>query len=132
MIKVATLFLILASETTMAKLELNDTLRMISSSLQKCMALDPLSLWFVWWKENLLENKLTNLDLGENSQLRELNKGKILLRWLLVSTIELLIRSLCLEVIFSKERWWYLESEVCLLSRRDLIAWLVKRVEVLS
>jgi len=45
-----------------------------------------------------------SLDLGENSLFKESNKGKILLRQLFISTIELLVFRYCLEVIFSKEK----------------------------
>ena len=67
----------------MAELELDNTLRTILFSLQRCVALDLLSLQFAWWKENLLENKSTNPDPEENSQLRESKEGKIPLRQLI-------------------------------------------------
>ena len=73
-----------------------------------------------------------NLDPGKSSLFNELNKEKISLRQLLASIIELLIFNCCLNVMFSKKRWWEGELVVCLLSKRDLIVWLDNRADVLS
>lgn len=59
-------------------------------------------------------------------------KWKISLRQLLASTTKLLIFSYCLGVIFSSNKLWELVFSACLLSSRDLIVWLFRRVEILS
>ena len=75
---------------------------------------------------------LINLEPGENSLLSELKKGKTLLSWLLVSTANPLIFSLCLKVIFLSEIQWFLACSAYFLSRRDLMIWLLGSVDVLG
>jgi len=58
-----------------------------------------------------------SLDLEENSLFEKSNNRKTLLRQLFVSTIKLLIFGHCLEVMFSKEKWWMQELLVYLLWR---------------
>jgi len=91
-----------------------------------------LSLQFALWTEKWLGKISINLKLEENLLFREWNKGKMPLRKLLVSTMELLILSCYLKVIFFKERWWEWELISCLLLKRDLIVWLDSGVEILS
>ena len=128
-IDIAMLFLMLAFETMTTDLKLDKVLRTHLSSLQIWVALLSLFLLFVWWNEKQLEKVSTNWKSKENLLLRELN---IPLRQLLGSTTELLIFSYCLRVIFSSNRWWELVFSACFLLRRDLIAWLFERVDVLS
>jgi len=75
--EVTMLFLICVSETTMIKLEHNDVLRAILSSLQRWAALTSLSLWSAWWNEKWLGNLSTNLDPGVNLLSRESKEEKI-------------------------------------------------------
>jgi len=131
-IDIAMLFLMLAFETMTTDLKLDKVLRTHLSSLQIWAALLSLFLLFVWWNEKQLEKVSTNWKSEENLLLRESNVGKIPLRQLLASTTELLIFSHCLKVIFSSNRWWKLVFSAFFLSRRDLIAWLFERVDVLS
>jgi len=74
--------------------------------------------------EKKLQGKLSiNLKFIYNLWLRESKDGSILLRQLLVSTIELLILSLCFMVTFSNERQCEGRWLVCLLSSKVLIIW---------
>ena len=128
-IDIAMLFLMLAFETMTTDLKLDKVLRTHLSSLQIWVALLSLFLLFVWWNEKQLEKVSTDWKSKENLLLRESN---IPLRQLLASTTKLLIFSHCLRVIFSSNRWWELVFSACFLLRRDLIAWLFERVDVLS
>ena len=67
-----------------------------------------------------LGNLSTNLDPGANLLLRESNKGKILLSWLLAPTMELLICNLCLEVMFSKKRF-----DSMIVRRIEVFSWCI-------
>ena len=83
-------------------------------------------------KKKQLEKLSINLKPEINSLLRELIKReKIPLRQLLASTIELLIFSFYLEVIFFKERRCGTKLLTCFLSKRVLIIWFNSKVEVL-
>jgi len=130
--EVAILFLMLASETTITELAFAHTSITMSLSFQRWANLLSLYLQLAWWNEKWLENILIILELGKSSLFRELNNEKIPLRQLLTSTMELLILSCCIDIMFFKERQWDIASLACLSLKRDLIVWLDRRVDILS
>ena len=99
-IKVTTWFLILTSKTTTAILESVDIWNIILLSLWMCTFLPSLLIWIGEWNEKQLEKILINLDLEENSELKELNEGKILFNLLFVLTTEHLVFNHCWDVKF--------------------------------
>jgi len=93
----ATLFLMLASETIMTEVK--------SVKVFAKMGLFSFLIFvYCMIKRKLLGKFSINLKLEENLLLRGSKDEKIPLRQLLVSTIELLIFCYCLEVMFFKER----------------------------
>ena len=131
-IDMTTLFLILAYKITIAVLESTIKLEKKSSSLYRWAFLLSLFLWLTQWNEYWLWNLSISLNPGENSLLRVLNDRKRPLRHVFTSITELLIFSLCLEVIFSNDRQCDMEWLECWLSKSDQIVWLSGKEETLS
>lgn len=101
-------------------------------SLQRWVSLISLFLQFTIWKEKW-SGKLSNNWKPEDSSLwRESKEGRILLRWLLATTMELLTLSYCLEVNFSKKKQWGVEFFKCWFYIRQLIMWFAGKDAVLS
>ena len=79
------------------------------SSFYKWAILRFLILWSIVLTEKWLEKVFTKWKPSISSLCKELEEGKILLRWLFASTMELLILSLCLEGSLSKEKQYRFE-----------------------
>jgi len=76
------------------------------------------------------EKESTNLFPRWNFLLRELKEGNTSLRWLLTSTMELLITTCCLDIKWSNEKQCYVEKGVNLFSSSSFISWLLESIAI--
>jgi len=120
----ATLFLMLVSETTMTVNGSDDALRVILSRILQWWDLLSLKWWSALWNEKWLGNTSISLFPKWNVSFKESNNGNTLLRQLLVSTIELLMLFHYLAVIWSREKQWYCDFGENLFSSNVFKVWL--------
>ena len=131
-IDVATWFLILASDTTIADFGSADAWRVILLRLQMCIFMLSSLCLFVEWKEKQLGKTSISLSPGENFLLNRSNNGKISLILLSISIIGPLMFKHCFGVSLSNDNWWVSYSFTCLDYRCDFKIWLDGREYALS
>ena len=131
-IEVVTLFLMLASKTTMVVYESDNDWRETLSRL--CKWLLTLFLLFLSkeWKENLFGKMSISLFPSKNLWSKGEKEGMILLNLLSMSTIEPLIFRHCLCISPSNERQWVLALIEGLVSNNNLMIWFDGKECVLS
>ena len=131
-IKVATWFLILASNMTTIDFGSANAWSIISSSLWICIFILSTLFLFVKWKEKWLGKISVSLFSKENSLLNGLNAENISLVLLSISTTGPLIFKHCLGVSLSNNNQWASLLFVCLNFRSNFMMWFDNRESTLS